>query len=128
MHIEYKMPSLEFAGRVHMVSCNKQKQIAEESDKTRKAREKLKKQLEANDKKITSQALKKTSIEIHRWIGRHAQNRVVLKSKNISLFDENQNTATISHRVGHLAEQIRRDTADPSSKQISNASFGQAAL
>jgi hypothetical protein len=99
---------------------DKKKQIVEESPKTRKAREKLKRQLEANDKKITAQALEKKTIEIHRWIERHAQNRVVLKSKSISLFDENQNTADVSHRVSHIVEQIGRDSLnDPSPQQIS---------
>ena len=77
------------------LTLDKKNQIAEESPKTRKAREKLKKQLEANDKKITPQALERKSIEIHRWIARHAQNRVILKSKSISLFDENQNANSI---------------------------------
>lgn len=81
--------------------------LAAESKKTQKSREKLKKQLEAMDRKITSQALKKKSIEIHRWIDRHANQRVILKSKSICLFDENQNTAELSRRVAQLAEQIR---------------------
>jgi hypothetical protein len=104
-----------------MVSTlDKKKQIAEESIKTRKAREKLKRQLEANDKKITPQALEKKSIEIHRWIARHAQNRVILKSKSISLFDENQNTADVSSRVSNFVDQIGRDVvSSPSPQQIS---------
>jgi hypothetical protein len=102
-----------------MVLLEKKKQIAEESLKTRKAREKLKRQLEANDKKITPQALEKKSIEIHRWIARHAQNRVILKSK-ISLFDENQNSADVSHKVSHFVDQIGKDTVhSPSDQQIS---------
>jgi hypothetical protein len=87
----------------------KKKVIAEESAKTRRAREKLKKQLDALEKKITPQALEKKSIEIHRWIARHAPQRVVLRTKTISLFDENQNTAKLSHRVSSLAEQIQTD-------------------
>lgn len=98
-------------------SLGKKKQIAEESLKTRKAREKLKKQLEANDKKITPQALEKKSIEIHRWIARHAQNRVVLKSKSISLFDENQNTADISNRISNFFDLIGKDAVTPSSNE-----------
>src|ERR1700722_10735202 len=98
-------------------SLDKKKQIAEESLKTRKAREKLKKQLEANDKKITPQALEKKSIEIHRWIARHAHNRVVLKSKSISLFDENQNTADISNRVSNFFDLIGKDAVISSSNE-----------
>ena len=79
---------------------------AEESHKTRKAREKLKKQLAAFDQKISEQALERKTIEIHRWISRHAAHRVVLRSKNISLFDENQNAAAISQKIAHIAKQL----------------------
>lgn len=85
----------------------KNKMIAEESSKTRKAREKLKKQLDAFEKKITPQALEKKAIEIQRWIARHASQRVPLKNKSISLFDENQNAASLSQRVSLLADQIK---------------------
>ncbi|HSX12276.1 MAG TPA: hypothetical protein VLF61_02170 [Rhabdochlamydiaceae bacterium] len=84
----------------------KKKEIAEESLKTKKAREKLKKRLEALDQKITPQALKEKSIQIHNWIAKHAQKRVVLKEKSISLFDENQNTAQLSQRIAKIAQQI----------------------
>lgn len=94
-----------------MVSSDKKERkiIAEESLKTQKAREKLKRQLDAFDKKITPQALEKKNIEIHRWIARQAPNRIALKTKSISLFDENQNTANLSQRVALLAEQIQHD-------------------
>jgi hypothetical protein len=92
-----------------MGASERKKLIAEESVKLRKAREKLKKQLEAYDRKITPQALEKKTIEIHRWIARHASQRVVLKSKSISLFDENQNAATVSQRVSGLVNQIQKE-------------------
>lgn len=87
----------------------RKKQIADESAKTRKAREKLKKQLDAFDKKVTPQALEKKVSEIQRWIARHASSRVVLKNKSISLFDENQNAADLSMRVSQLVDQIKKD-------------------
>ncbi len=96
----------------------KKMQLADESPKTRRAREKLKRQLNALDKKITPQALKKKAIEIHRWIERHAQHRVVLKSKSICLFDENQNTADLSQRVVVIAEKLKKDS------QFSNEKAG----
>jgi len=92
-----------------MSPSEKKRNIAEESPKTRKAREKLKKQLAAFEKKITPQALEKKTIEIHRWIARHASNRVVLRTKAISLFDENQNTASLSQRVAQIADQLKND-------------------
>ena len=82
--------------------------IAEESSKTRKARQKLMKQLQDVEKRITPQALEKKAIEIHRWIARHAQHRVILKNKNICLFDENQNAARLSSRVAVLAEMLKK--------------------
>ncbi len=86
-----------------------EKEIAEESLKTKKVREKLKKHLESFDQKVTASALKKKLIEIHRWIERHASQRVVLKEKSISLFDENRNAAEFSQRVGLVVEKLKQD-------------------
>jgi FtsZ-binding cell division protein ZapB len=85
---------------------SKKKTIAEESLKTKKAREKLKRKFEDMDKKITPQALEKKSIEIHNWIARHADHRITLKEKSISLFDENQNAAKLSEKIAKIVEQI----------------------
>ena len=92
-----------------MSVSDKKKGIAEESEKTRRAREKLKRQLEALDKKVTPQALERKAIEIQRWISRHASSRVGLKNKSISLFDENQNAAGLSMRVSQLADQLKTE-------------------
>ncbi len=81
----------------------------EESAKTRKTREKLRKRLDALEKKITPQALKEKVIEIHRWIALNAGHRVLLRTKEISLFDENQNTASISRKISSIADQIQKD-------------------
>ena len=81
--------------------------LAEESAKTKKTREKLRKHLNEMDQNMTPQALKRKSIEIHRWISRHASHRVVLKSKTISLFDENQNTASLSQKVSLLVSRLK---------------------
>jgi len=83
--------------------------LAEESSKTKKTREKLRKHLQEMDQNVTPQALKRKSLEIHRWISRHAPHRVVLKSKSISLFDENQNTASGSQKVSELMIRLRGD-------------------
>jgi hypothetical protein len=89
-----------------MTSDLAEKSHAPESAKTKRAREKLKKQFEETQRRITPQALEKKSLEIHRWIARHAHHRVVLRSKSISLFDENQNTAKLSERVAKLAKTL----------------------
>lgn len=85
-----------------------QSNIAQESEKTKRARNKLQKQFEDFDKQVTPQALKKKTIEIHRWIARHAPHRVALKTKAISLFDENQNTAQVSAKVCDVLDQIQK--------------------
>lgn len=95
-----------------MTSSAEEKLHAPESAKTKRAREKLKRQIEETSRKITPQALEKKSLEIHRWIARHAHQRVVLRMKTISLFDENQNTAKLSEKISKLAKTLnaREDT------------------
>ncbi|MCB1072233.1 MAG: hypothetical protein H7A41_06635 [Chlamydiales bacterium] len=83
------------------------KKLAEESEKTKKTREKLRKRLEEIDQGITPQALKRKSSEIHRWIARHASDRIALRTKSISLFDENQNTASLSQKVNAVMERLK---------------------
>ncbi len=88
------------------------KTVAEESPKTQRAREKLRKQLEEEQQKITAKALEKKSDEIHSWIARYAHQRVPLKSKAISLFDGNQNSADQSMRIIKLAQQLQSSSLD----------------
>lgn len=94
------------------MSEKKKKPIVTESVQVRRAREKLKKRMEAVEKKITTQALEKKSLEIHQWIAKHASDRVILYAKDISLFDENQNTAKVSQKVSLLAERIQKETRE----------------
>ncbi|MCB1109493.1 MAG: hypothetical protein KDK64_00785 [Chlamydiia bacterium] len=84
------------------------KGLAEESEKTKKTREKLRRRLEEMDKGITPQALKRKSSEIQRWIARHASERIALRTKSISLFDENQNTADLSQKVSAVVEMLKK--------------------
>jgi hypothetical protein len=86
----------------------RKKELAEESARTKKAREKLKKRLAELEVHFTPQALEQKTIEIHHWIARNAHNRVVLKTKSIALFDENQNTAKLSERIAKIAEQLTK--------------------
>lgn len=81
--------------------------IAEESPKTRRVREKLKKHFEKIDKQVTQQELSRKISEIHRWISRHAPQRVGIKAKSFSLFDENKNTAQISQKIAALTLQLK---------------------
>ncbi len=79
--------------------------VIEESDKTKRARQKLKAKLDSTDNKVTETALKNTSREIAGWIERHSSERISVE-KDISLFDQNQNSAKMSRSVEKLAEQL----------------------
>ncbi len=83
--------------------------LAKESKKTKKAREKLHKKLENEQREVTKEALQKKRLEIHSWIARHSHYRVVLKDKNISLFDENQNAAKLSEKVSSIMAKLQKD-------------------
>lgn len=85
------------------------KPLAEESEKTRKSREKLRRQMEGIDSEITQEALREKSGEIAGWIERHSSGRIPLKNKSISLFDENQNSEPMSAKVEELAEKLHKE-------------------
>ena len=79
--------------------------VAEESEKTKKARAKLKDKLEKTEKKIKGEGLEQKSQEIAQWIERHSHDRVAVK-KDISLFDQNQNSAKMSRSIEKMAEEL----------------------
>lgn len=84
-----------------------QNEVVEESAKTKKTREKLKKLMDRIDSFTTQQAIERKLAEIHRWIARNSIERIPLKSKEISLFDENKHAARVSQRVKNLTNVIR---------------------
>lgn len=80
---------------------------AEESKQVQKAREKLKRQIHEEHMLVTEEALRKGSEEIKNWISRHAKDRVKLKGKDITLFDENKHPAKLHSRyVKHLLQDL----------------------
>jgi hypothetical protein len=84
---------------------------ASESRQIKRAREKVKAHLEADDKQITNEALSKTKKLIHNWLNRHNPERIPLKSRAIEyeLFDTNQHPEGIhSHFVQHLRENLAK--------------------
>ena len=81
--------------------------LAEESKKTKRAREKIEKKDRELSEQITDKEKKKKTVEIHRWIARHAADRVILKTKSISLFDENKNAASFSNKILSLKEKVQ---------------------
>jgi galactose-1-phosphate uridylyltransferase len=86
-----------------------QKRIAPESHKTKRAREKLRKQWEEQERLITQTSLAETVDKIHQWIAANAMHRVALKEKEIRLFDQNQNAAILSRKVEQIADKIREE-------------------
>lgn len=79
----------------------------QESRTVRRARRKLKKQLNEERQLITPEALAGVSKSISRWIDRHSTERIDLKEKDIQLFDENKNpVAPVSKRVKELRGQL----------------------
>lgn len=73
--------------------------IAEESEKTRKARRKLTQRLKQIDKKMTPQVLKKTREEIEKQLERRAASRVQVSEKH-------QELAQPSRSVQKMAEAL----------------------
>ncbi len=90
----------------------KKKRIAPESIKTKRAREKLRKQWEEQDLLITETALADTIDKIHKWIAANATQRVPLREKDICLFDQNQNAAALSRKVQQFAQKIREQSLE----------------
>ena len=85
------------------------KRIAPESIKTKRAREKLRKQWEEQEHLVTEAALTDTIDRIHKWIAANAVGRVRLKEKGIRLFDQNQNAAALSRKVQQFAKKLSED-------------------
>lgn len=81
---------------------------AKESPQIQKARKKIKQQLAAADKRVNTEALKEMSLLIQRQLARHTAQRINLKSKVVTLFDENKHPAkTESKFVHRLLKQLK---------------------
>jgi hypothetical protein len=66
---------------------------AKESSQVAKARKKLEGQMAIENKLITTQALGNIRKSMHNWIARHHDERISLKEKTVTLFDENEHPA-----------------------------------
>lgn len=82
--------------------------IAEESEKTKRSREKLKQKISKLDEKFSKKALEAKSLEIAGRIERNSSGRIPV-DKDISLFDQNRNSAKMSRTVEKLAEELAKD-------------------
>lgn len=83
--------------------------LAPESLKTRRAREKLLKQWEEENRQITPRAIAESIDKIRKWIADHAQYRDHIEKENIELFNRNQNAAVVSKKVQQFAEKLKQD-------------------
>ncbi|MBI3508354.1 MAG: hypothetical protein HY069_01780 [Chlamydiia bacterium] len=85
--------------------------IAPESNKTRKARDKLLRQWKQQERLITPQALSETIDKIKNWIAANAPHRAKIERTSLRLFDHNENPAptsrTIQQKVQQLAEVLQ---------------------
>lgn len=86
--------------------------IAQESPKTQRAREKLQARFDAENKRLTPQALAETVSKIHEWIASNAQHRVPLKKEGMRLFAQNAEAVAASHKVQKLASRLREGHLD----------------
>lgn len=91
-------------------TADKKKRIAPESSKTVRAREKLREHWAKQDQLITAGALAATVEKIHQWIASNSMHRIVLKNKEIRLFDQNQNAASLSRKIQSIAKKISMDS------------------
>ncbi len=87
----------------------RERPLAPESLKTRRAREKLMRQWESEKEQINPVALKETVDKIHKWIADNAKHRVAIEEKSIRLFNQNENAAAISKKVQLFAEKLKVD-------------------
>lgn len=83
---------------------------AKESVQIQKAREKIKRQLEAADKRFNPDTLARMSLLIQKQLARHQPERVSLKKRQVKAFDENQHPAkTKNSFVKHLLSQLEHE-------------------
>ncbi len=95
---------------IQMATAENFKEIAPESIKTKRAREKLRKRWESEKELFTPKALQKTIEKIHKWIADNAKNRISIKEKSsIKLFNQNKDAAEISKKLQVFAENLKKD-------------------
>lgn len=92
-----------------MAAVEKERPIAPESLKTKRAREKLLKAWEEEKEYFTPKAIEETVDKIHKWIADNAKNRIQIKEKSIKLFNQNKDAAGLSKKVQQFAEKLKDD-------------------
>ncbi len=91
---------------------------AKESYQIQKARKKLAKQFEAEDKRINQKAIDQMKQAIQIWISRHKAERVELKDLQVELFDENKHSAQVKSKfVKEMLQKLKSPTKKGSPMQ-----------
>lgn len=87
---------------------------AKESSEIAKFRKKLESKIEMEKKKITIESIEKSKRAIYNWIDHHFNERILLKTKNVRLFDENKHPAPLkSKKILKLASNLKTDKLKP---------------
>ena len=89
---------------------------AKESRQVQKARDKIKKQLLAAEKRTNTETLKAMSLLIKQQLERHKPERITLSKRQITAFDENKHPARSESKfVSKLLNQLKKATASTDS-------------
>lgn len=96
---------------------------AKESRQILKARKKLKNQIAEESKFINANSLEKIRKTIHYWLSRHSNERVNLKSKAITLFDENRHSAKPQNKF--ILSMLKNLKTGPSAKKTTKTLTGR---
>jgi len=95
------------------------KDKAKDSAHIRKVREKLERHMAKADKLVNDEALNTMKRLIERQLERTKSQRIDLKSKLVTLFDENQNPAkSESKYVANLMRHLKEPQAEKQPKQL----------
>lgn len=87
----------------------KERENKQESRQVKKVRQKLEKVLEEEHKHFNTEELAGVKHTIYQWIARHQPERVTIKNKSFTLFDENQHPSALqSQYVQSLMEDLKK--------------------
>jgi hypothetical protein len=100
---------LFFEGKTMATRLDNDKKTAQESEKTKKAREKLKNRLKKIDSMVTSQAIDEKKDQISDWISRHSWSRDSVTKDDLGLFDQNRNPAPLSKKAQGMKDRLEKD-------------------
>lgn len=82
--------------------------LAQESEKVKEARIKLKKKLASIESRVLPNEIEKKKQEITRSIHANLSGRVVIPEK-MALFDSNKNSAKLSSKVKKVMERLKHE-------------------